>query len=301
VARKRTQAKRSSSSKRKSTSSSSSSRRKTKSTASRSTAKRTTSRSKTKSTSSRSKTKSSGSRSKTKSSGRSKTKSSGSRSKTKSSGSRSKTKSSGSSRSGSRGSSSRSKTKSSSSRSRSKTSGSARRSAQASAKTISSLDDVLMEQLADLRSAEQQLVTALPKVARAASNPNLRSAFETHLEETRGHVRRLEEIFTRSGMRPPQEECKAMKGLIEEAEDVIEATGDPNAKDAALIAAAQRVEHYEIAAYGTARTLAGQLGQNDAQGLLEETLEEEGRTDELLTQLATGGIFRTGINEQAAE
>jgi len=138
-------------------------------------------------------------------------------------------------------------------------------------------------------------------VARAATHPQLKEAFETHLEETRGHVRRLNELVSRSGLRPPQEDCEAMEGLIKEAEEVVSATGDPAAKDVALIAAAQRVEHYEIAAYGTARTLADQLGMDEARGLLQETLDEEGRTDALLTQLATGGIFRTGINEQAAD
>jgi ferritin-like metal-binding protein YciE len=138
-------------------------------------------------------------------------------------------------------------------------------------------------------------------VARAATHPQLKDAFETHLEETRGHVRRLNELISRSGLRPPQEDCEAMEGLIKEAEEVVSTTGDPAAKDVALIAAAQRVEHYEIAAYGTARTLADQLGMDEARGLLQQTLDEEGRTDELLTQLATGGIFRTGINEQAAD
>jgi ferritin-like metal-binding protein YciE len=165
--------------------------------------------------------------------------------------------------------------------------------------SFGSLNDVLKHELADLYSAEKQLMDALPKVAQAATHPRLREALEQHLEETRGHVRRLEEIFRGRGMSAPSEHCEGMEGLIEEGEEVVTATGDPAAKDAALIAAAQRVEHYEIAGYGTARTLAGELGLDDAKSLLAATLAEEGKADELLTQLATGGMLRTGINEQA--
>ena len=148
---------------------------------------------------------------------------------------------------------------------------------------------MLKDQLADLYSAERQLVDALPKVARAATHPRLREAVEQHLEETRGHARRLEEIFRGRGMSPPSEHCKGL----------VSTSGDPAAKDAALIAAAQRVEHYEMAGYGTARTLADELGLDDAKGLLQETLDEEAKADELLTQIATGGMMRTGVNEQA--
>jgi ferritin-like metal-binding protein YciE len=158
---------------------------------------------------------------------------------------------------------------------------------------------VLKDQLADLYSAEKQLVDALPKVARAATHPRLREALEQHLEQTRGHARRLEEIFRGRGMSPPAEHCEGMEGLLKEGEEVVSASGDPAAKDAALIAAAQRVEHYEIAGYGTARTLADDLGLDEAKDLLQETLDEEARADELLTQIATGGMTRTGVNEQA--
>ena len=161
------------------------------------------------------------------------------------------------------------------------------------------LNDVLAEQIGDLQSAEQQLVAALPQMASSASNGELRDAFEQHLEETRGHVQRLEQVAQHLGTTVPQEECKGMKGLIAEGEEILKATGDPNAKDAALIAAAQRVEHYEIAAYGTARTLARQLDLTDAAQLLDETLEEESNADSLLTKLATGGMFSSGINEQS--
>ena len=127
---------------------------------------------------------------------------------------------------------------------------------------LDSLEDVFVHQLNDLYSAEDQLVEALPKMAKAASNEELKEAFEHHLQETRDHRDRVQEIFGQLGKRRAGTECKAMKGLIEEGEEVIKTSGgDSAAKDAALIAAAQRVEHYEIAAYGTARTLAGELGR----------------------------------------
>jgi len=136
---------------------------------------------------------------------------------------------------------------------------------------LNSLQDVLVEQLGDLYSAEQQLVTALPRVSGAASDGKLRTALDEHLQETRGHVKRLEQIFDQLGISAPSEKCKGMEGLIAEGEGIIAMPGDPAAKDAALIAAAQRVEHYEIAAYGTARTLADELGHDDVETLLNET------------------------------
>ncbi|MDQ3876802.1 MAG: ferritin-like domain-containing protein [Actinomycetota bacterium] len=151
---------------------------------------------------------------------------------------------------------------------------------------LESLQDVLEEQLNDLYSAEQQLVKALPKIAEAVSNPELQKAINNHLKETEEHVARLEDVFEVAGIKPGDEECKAMKGLIAEGEEVIEASGSGDAKDAALIAAAQRVEHYEIAAYGTARTISQQLGINDAAKKLQETLDEESKANELLTQIA---------------
>ena len=163
-----------------------------------------------------------------------------------------------------------------------------------------SLKDVLEEQLEDLHSAETQLVEALPKMAQAAQHDELREAFQHHLEETRGHVKRVEEALGELGVSNPTEVCKGMKGLIAEGEETIQMEGDSTAKDAALIAAAQRVEHYEIAAYGTARTLSKQLGLSDAASLLDETLDEESDADKLLTKLATGGMFSSGINKQAS-
>ncbi len=164
-----------------------------------------------------------------------------------------------------------------------------------------SLQDVLAEQLGDLRSAEQQLIEALPKLARAANADELREAFEHHLNETRDHLQRLEDIIPTVGFPVPVEECKAMKGLVAEGSEAIEATGDPTAKDAALIAAAQRVEHYEIAAYGTARTLADELGLDEAKDALDQTLDEESNADKLLTKIATGGMLKAGLNRKAAE
>ena len=164
---------------------------------------------------------------------------------------------------------------------------------------LQSLDDVFVEQLGDLLDAERQLVEALPKMAQAASEPKLRKAFEEHLQETKDHRNRLEEIFGQLGKTAPSETCKAMQGLIAEGEEIIAAQGDAMAKDAALIAAAQRVEHYEIAAYGTAKTLADQLGHGDAKDLLDQTLDEESNADKLLTKIATGGMMKAGVNQKA--
>jgi ferritin-like metal-binding protein YciE len=162
-----------------------------------------------------------------------------------------------------------------------------------------SLKDVLQEQLEDLHSAETQLVQALPKMAQAAHDDGLRQAFQHHLEETRGHLKRVEEALGELGVSHPTEVCKGMKGLIAEGEEMIRMQGDPTAKDAALIAAAQRVEHYEIAAYGTARQLAGDCGFDGIKDLMDQTLDEESQADKLLTKIATGGMFKAGVNQQA--
>jgi ferritin-like metal-binding protein YciE len=167
---------------------------------------------------------------------------------------------------------------------------------------LQSLDDVLIDQLADLYDAEHQLVEALPKMAAAATDMQLREAFEHHLDETQEHVRRLERVFQDVGASgAATEHCEGMEGLVKEGEQAISAQGEPMARDAALIAAAQRVEHYEIAAYGTARTLADQAGLGEARDLLDQTLDEEAKADKLLTKIATGGIFKSGINERAGE
>jgi ferritin-like metal-binding protein YciE len=151
---------------------------------------------------------------------------------------------------------------------------------------FNSLDDLFLEQLQDLYDAEKRLTNALTKMADAAHSPQLKEAFRTHLRETEGQVTRLEQIFKELGKRPQRETCEAMKGLISEGEEMVKARGDAAVKDAALIAAAQRVEHYEIAGYGTARDFAQKLGHQHAAQLLQETLNEEGNTDKKLTQIA---------------
>src|SRR6266850_4029709 len=151
---------------------------------------------------------------------------------------------------------------------------------------LDTLQKLYIEELRDLYSAENQLLKALPKMAKGASSPELKQAFEDHLEQTKEHVERLDEIFKGLDEKPTGKTCKAMKGLIEEGGEILEEEGDPSVIDAALIGAAQRVEHYEIAAYGTVRTFARLLGEEDAAELLQETLDEEGETDKLLTELA---------------
>jgi ferritin-like metal-binding protein YciE len=163
------------------------------------------------------------------------------------------------------------------------------------------LDDLYLDQLKDLYSAEKQLVQALPKMAKAATTEELKLGFEQHLEQTKGHVNRLEQIFTALGSSPGRKKCEAMEGLVKEGQEAIELEGDPIIRDAALIAAAQRVEHYEIASYGTVRTLANHLGHKEQVELLQTTLDEEGATDKQLTTLAEGGIFSGGINQKAEE
>jgi ferritin-like metal-binding protein YciE len=155
---------------------------------------------------------------------------------------------------------------------------------------LDSLDDLFVHELKDLLSAEKQLVKALPKMAKGANSEALREAFEDHLEQTKGHVERLEQIFETLGKSARAEHCKAMEGLITEGSELLEEEGDATVKDAALIGAAQRVEHYEIAAYGTTRTLAELLGQDEAVKLLQETLDEEKETDEKLTELALSEV-----------
>jgi ferritin-like metal-binding protein YciE len=159
---------------------------------------------------------------------------------------------------------------------------------------IENMHDLFVSQIEDLYDAEQRLVKALPKMAEASSGP-LRQAIESHLQETRGQVQRLERIFTLIGIKAKGETCDAMRGLITEGEEAISDTDQKSPlRDAAIIAAANRVEHYEIAAYGSARAFAENLGMKDAAQLLQQTLEEEKRADQKLTSLATT------VNQQAA-
>jgi ferritin-like metal-binding protein YciE len=161
-------------------------------------------------------------------------------------------------------------------------------------KKLETLKDLFVEELRDLYSAEKQIIKALPKMRKAANSDQLKAAFEEHLEQTKGHVARLEEIFETLGEKPTGKTCKAMEGLVEEGSEMIAEKAEPAVKDAGLIAAAQRVEHYEMAGYGTARTFAEHLKMNAAVKLLQETLDEEEATDEKLTTLA-----ETNINLQA--
>ena len=158
---------------------------------------------------------------------------------------------------------------------------------------VQTIEDLFVEQIQDLYDAEQRLVKALPKMAEASTNSELRSEFEDHLQQTQGHVQRLEQVFAELGQDPKKETCEAMKGLIKEGEEMMDIE-PPAIRDAALIAAANRVEHYEIAAYGTARTLATSLGLNQSPRLLEQTLDEEKKADAKLTQIA-----EQTVNQQA--
>jgi ferritin-like metal-binding protein YciE len=151
---------------------------------------------------------------------------------------------------------------------------------------MKSLQDLLADELKDLYSAENQLVKALPKMAKAASNAELRAGFEEHLEQTRGHVQRLEQVCQQLEVTPKGKKCAAMEGLIEEGKELMEEDAAPAVLDAGLIAAAQKVEHHEIASYGTVCAWAKILGFDEAVTLLEETLEEEKATDEKLNNLA---------------
>jgi ferritin-like metal-binding protein YciE len=155
---------------------------------------------------------------------------------------------------------------------------------------FNSLEDLFLNQIEDLYDAEHRIIRALPKMIDAAQSPDLKQAFETHLNETRHQVERLDTIFQQLGQQPQRETCEAMKGLIREGEEMASAKGDPTVRDAALIAAAQRIEHYEMAGYGTVRSLAQLLGHHEAARLLQSTLAEEQSADKKLTQVAESTI-----------
>jgi ferritin-like metal-binding protein YciE len=158
---------------------------------------------------------------------------------------------------------------------------------------MESLQDLLMDELSDLHSAETQLVKALPKLAKTAASPELRAAFEEHLGITQEHVDRLDQIFADMDSKPKRKTCKGMQGLIEEGKELIEEAKEPSpVLDAGLIGGAQRVEHYEISAYGTARAHAEELGMSDVAKLLEKTMHEEAEADEKLTKIAERGVNR---------
>lgn len=161
---------------------------------------------------------------------------------------------------------------------------------------IKTLEDLFIHELSDVHSAERQISKALPRLARAAENPELRAAFETHLEETTGQIERLDRVVEMLGIRLKRIKCAAMEGLVEEGKEVIDSVEKGPVRDAALVGGAQKVEHYEIAAYGTLCALGKQLGYDDAVKLLLATLEEEKATDEKLTVLA-----ESGGNQRAAQ
>jgi ferritin-like metal-binding protein YciE len=162
------------------------------------------------------------------------------------------------------------------------------------------LRELYAEQLKDLYDAEHQIMKALPKMIEAAQAAELRDALNEHLDATKEQADRIEQIFKNLGERQQAEKCKGMQGIIEEGNKLINEIGNDDVRDAAIIASAQRVEHYEIAGYGTARTYAELLGEQDARGLLQQTLNEEEEADQVLTDLA-GHINTEAIEEETAE
>lgn len=166
---------------------------------------------------------------------------------------------------------------------------------------MTTLEEVYFDQIADLRSAETQLLAVLPKMASDATCQELKDAFTHHLRETQEQYERLSVIAERHGISNQEEVCDAMRGLIMEAKKHVADTQPGDVRDALLIASANRVEHYEIAAYGVAKAFANCLGFGDDADLLDITLQEEGAADATITKIATGGIFRSGVNEAASK
>ena len=166
---------------------------------------------------------------------------------------------------------------------------------------LTSLHDLFVAELKDLYSAETQLVKALPKMAKAAASKELKNGFGKHLKQTEVHVERLQQVCEELNFSPRGKKCKAMEGLIHEGAEIIKEEADPEAKDAALIAAAQKVEHYEIAGYGCVRTYAEQMGHQKAARLLQKTLDEEGETDKSLTKLAMKINIQANTDDESAE
>jgi ferritin-like metal-binding protein YciE len=163
---------------------------------------------------------------------------------------------------------------------------------------MEALQKLLVDELADLYDAEQQIVKALPKLIEESSAAELQQALKQHLTVTQQHVRRLEEVFSELGEDQPRKKCKGMAGLLAEGEDLLKEDFEESTKDAGIIGAAQRVEHYEIAAYGTVRTLAQTLGHSRVAELLEETLDEEKEADEVLTQIAESSVNTEAASEE---
>lgn len=164
---------------------------------------------------------------------------------------------------------------------------------------VKTMEDLFLHTLKDIYHGEKQLLRALPKMAGKASSQELKQAFEQHREETLGQVERLEQIFEKLGKRARGEPCEAIQGLVEEGKEVMEEAQDPEVLDAGLIGAAQAVEHYEIARYGTLAAWAKQLGHNDIAQLLAQTLEEEKKTDQLLNQIAENKVNKRATSKVA--
>jgi ferritin-like metal-binding protein YciE len=162
---------------------------------------------------------------------------------------------------------------------------------------LDTLKTLYTNELRDLYNAENQLLKALPKMAKGASSEELKNAFQKHLEQTKSHVERLEEVFEEIGEKPKGRTCKAMKGLIEEGSEILHKEGEESVIDAGIIVAAQKVEHYEIAGYGSVRTFAELLGKNKSAELLQTTLNEESETNETLNQLAEGIVNPEAVME----
>jgi ferritin-like metal-binding protein YciE len=165
--------------------------------------------------------------------------------------------------------------------------------------SLDSLQNLFFEELKDIYHAEKQLIRALPRMAKAAESPDLQQAFTTHLKETEGQVQRLERIFKSLGQPARGKRCKGMEGLVEEGKEKMQEEGEAPVMDAALIASAQKVEHYEIAAYGCLRTYAQLLGLDEVGDLLQQTLEEEEATDKKLTELGESGINEAAVSAGA--
>jgi len=163
--------------------------------------------------------------------------------------------------------------------------------------TLDTLEKLYISELRDLYSAENQLLKALPKMAKGATSPELKEAFETHLAQTKGHVERLEELFEQRDESPKGKTCHAMKGLIEEGSEILKEEGENSVLDAGMIVAAQKVEHYEIASYGSVRTFANLLGRDEEAKLLQSTLDEESETNEILNRLAETVVNPEAISE----
>jgi ferritin-like metal-binding protein YciE len=162
---------------------------------------------------------------------------------------------------------------------------------------LDTLQKLYTNELRDLYNAENQLLKALPKMAKAASSEELKNAFEKHLEQTKSHVERLEQVFQELDEKPKGKTCHAMKGLIEEGSEILKEDGEESVLDAGIIVAAQKVEHYEIASYGSVRTFANMLGQNRAAELLQATLDEESETNEILNKLAENVVNPEALME----